>query len=141
MPPNFQPLSSEAFIVAALDMIGRSQFYANTVMQRRFRSMFGVSSAVCAAVWDSLANELPTGGCPIHLLWSLLFLKTYATEHVNSSIAGVDEKTFRKWTWRIIQLISYMPIVSGPCLFVFNFIFYDIILYFNTKNYNIFFCI
>ena len=132
MSTHFPSLSPEAFMVAASKMLRRPRSCADTVMQRRFRGMFGVSPNVCAAIWRSLANEMPTGASPTHLLWILLFLKTYGTEHVNSAIAGVDEKTFRKCTWKFIEVISDMPVVSCPNLFTFYSNFYNMFSYPNT---------
>ena len=51
--------------------------------------------------------ELPVGASPTHMLWSLLFLKTCGKETMLSSMAGgIDEKTFRKWAWVFIMIIS-----------------------------------
>jgi hypothetical protein len=44
-----------------------------------------------------------------HMLWGILFMKVYAKETALCSLAGgVDEKTFRKWVWPVIYLISAM---------------------------------
>lgn len=68
---------------------------------RRFREAFAVSSAVAYHLWCLLnvANEGPAGGQPTHLLWALLFLKTYGTIFDLSSRCGVDKNTYRKWTY------------------------------------------
>ena len=63
---------------------------------------------------------------PIHLLWTLMFLKGYHKESVNSAIAEVDEKTFRKWVWILIPEISYLEgdLVSNEYTYlymVFNY--------------------
>ena len=55
--------------------------------------------------------SLPKQASPVHLLWSLMFLKVYASEHINSMIAEVDEKTFRKWTWKFIRLLADLSAV------------------------------
>lgn len=78
---------------------------------RKFRSFYGVSPDVCAIIWTLIA-EKPSGAQPKHLLWCLLFLKRYNTEHVNASIVKVDEKTFRLWTWTFIELISKLNVVT-----------------------------
>ena len=31
---------------------------------------------------------------PVHLLWSLMFVKLYLNEHTNADIAGVNKQTF-----------------------------------------------
>ncbi len=43
-----------------------------------------------------------------------VFLKVYATEHVNAAIVSADEKTFRKWSWRFVKLIKDLKVVSAP---------------------------
>ena len=43
---------------------------------------------------------------PKHLLWVLIFLKTYTTESSLAVAIGVDEKTLRKWIFIIIYAIS-----------------------------------
>ena len=48
----------------------------------------------------------------MHLLWALLFLKRYDTEHTNHSITGADEKTFRKWVWIFVDMLAYMDAVG-----------------------------
>ena len=79
--------------------------------KRRFRSFFGVCPETCVILWKLLASFVPRMAIPHHLLWALLFLKTYATEHVNATIAQVDEKTFRKWSWKFVVLLSELQIV------------------------------
>ena len=43
---------------------------------------------------------------PKHLLWALIFLKTYSTESSLAVAIGADEKTLRKWIFIIIYAIS-----------------------------------
>jgi hypothetical protein len=38
------------------------------------------------------------GASPVHLLWTLMFMKLYYADEVNAFIAQVDENTFRKWS-------------------------------------------
>ncbi len=78
---------------------------------RRFKTFFGVSPQVCGVVWN-LIEKKPPGSKPIHLLWSLLFLKAYNKEHVNATLTEVDEKTFREWTWKFVNLLSRLRVVS-----------------------------
>ena len=86
--------------------------------KRRFPGMFGCSPHVCSIIFKYLQQqndiEWPSslGLQPKHLLWALLFLKVYNTEEVNSSIVGCNEKTFRKWTWKVIEGLSKMLVVS-----------------------------
>lgn len=79
-------------------------------LHRKFISFYGVGPEVCTVIWKSIASK-PSGSQYKHLLWCLLFLKRYSTEHVNSALVGADEKTFRTWTWVFIELISKLPVV------------------------------
>ena len=73
----------------------------NTKM-RRFLEHFGAKPAIIASIWTRLhlkfdQNKMMKISKVFHILWSLLFMKTYATQSVLCSIAGgIDEKTFRK---------------------------------------------
>jgi hypothetical protein len=88
---------------------------------RCFRACFGVSSSVCASLWSLCLPFLSPGTLPIRLLWALYFLKVYATENHNASVADVDEKTFQKWTWIVIYAISAIPdLVSNTFLLHFS---------------------
>ena len=52
---------------------------------------------------------MPEGAHPAHLLLCLMFLKIYATETVLCTMAGgVEEKTFRKWSWMFVDELSYL---------------------------------
>ena len=61
--------------------------------------MFGTCPDMCSLLWDKLdpTNTMPNGVKGFHLLWGLMFLKSYASEVVHCAISGgVDEKTFCK---------------------------------------------
>jgi hypothetical protein len=78
------------------------------VEARRFTAMFGIMPVVCVDIWCRLGNDTETldknGANPVHLLWALMLLKLYATEVVLAvTIAGCDEKTFRKWSWHFVR--------------------------------------
>jgi hypothetical protein len=82
---------------------------------RRFRTFFGTSPAVCARIWVLVKpfETMPTGVKPVHLLWALMFLKLYCAESVHATLAGagqksVDEKTFRKWSWLFVESINHL---------------------------------
>lgn len=78
---------------------------------RKFRTFYGITPNVFAKLWR-LITEKPPGSEPKHLLWCLFFLKNYNTEHVNAAIANVDEKTFRLWNWRFVNLLAELNVVS-----------------------------
>lgn len=93
---------------------------------RRFRSTFGTSSDVCSVLWNMLqpyTTMHQNGIVPHHLLWSLMFLKEYAHETVHCAmVGGVDEKTFRKWSWLFVDAISFLePMVVSVLMIVVYF--------------------
>ena len=87
---------------------------------RRFRSHFGVTPEICAHVWGLLdPTTLPEHTEKKHLLWSLMFLMLYETESINCTmVGGVDEKTFRSWSWLLIDEVSMLEgdVVLSDCL-------------------------
>lgn len=78
--------------------------------EERWRSHFGASPLVCSDVWHRLdPTSLPAGSKVDHLLWALLLLKTYQTESVCCSlVGGVDEQTWRRWSWFFVDALSYL---------------------------------
>lgn len=78
---------------------------------RRFKGLFGLSPNICEIVWEKIKNQLPNSFEPSHLLWALLFLKCYNTEHVNHAIIGANEKTFRNRIWVIIEKLALINVV------------------------------
>ena len=94
-------------------------------VDRRFRTHFGTTSNVCSIIWKKIYDDATTAqelanAKPEHLLWSLLFLKTYTKEPIHSSLVDCDDKTFRKWSWKFVKAISelhddYVSIVQ--CLY------------------------
>ena len=93
----------------ALSILNR-QRGSDQTLDRRFRSTFGVSSHVCCRVWQLLQRNMNDlmKMTPDHLLWGLLLLKVYSVEVPNSSLVGVDEKTFRKWSHFAIVRVADM---------------------------------
>ena len=62
---------------------------------QHFKVICGVHPTVCVLVWGELKQSmLVKDTCkPKHLLWVLIFLKTYTTESSLVVAIGVDEKT------------------------------------------------
>ena len=96
-------VSANEFAVLGSDLITAG--VGTKKHQHRFRAAFGIPPRLVAILWKDIArggflNHLgPRSLKPIHLLWTLLFLKCYHKEGINASFVGCDEKTFRKWTW------------------------------------------
>ena len=81
---------------------------------RRFRSLFGCSPLHCFQLW-SLIEDHPPGSEPKNLLYALLLLKVYSSEHVHRAIIGnksVCGKAFRKWSCTYIKLLSELNVES-----------------------------
>ena len=72
-----------------------------------FRSHFGTTINICyQLINDHRILDAVKCSRPKHLLWALLLLKQYSIEHVLVSQCNTTRKTFRKWTWVIIEEIS-----------------------------------
>jgi hypothetical protein len=81
-------------------------------MERRFRAWFVTSATVVAKAW-TLLTEVNRWERPAEargkFLWALMLLKRYETkERLTVSAGGVDEKTFRKWAWFFVDMLSYL---------------------------------
>ena len=49
---------------------------------------------------------------PTKMLWALHFLYCYNKEEINAALAGVDEKTWRKWVKRYVLGLYSINAVS-----------------------------
>jgi hypothetical protein len=82
-----------------------------------FKTTYGVSADVCAHTWEYLTKYRVKSDKtrPHHLLWALIFLNVYESETFLARLFGATEKTFRKWTWNIIDGINqlYGRVVSN----------------------------
>jgi hypothetical protein len=88
-------ISPCAFLALAQTITNTSHTQAWQKARIRFVSTFGSKPSLVSELWNLLeAKNLPQGFRPIHLLWTLCFLKLYASEATLSSHCGCDEKTF-----------------------------------------------
>lgn len=75
--------------------------------KERFLSHFGTTPGICLYLWQNIYASVSCSTKFFHLLWGLLFLKQYGKESVLSGIVGgVDEKTFRLYSWKVVKCIS-----------------------------------
>lgn len=102
-------ISEEYFMEAAYGITRRSYAVQNFTYKRRFRTFFGVDPSTCIRLWDMISEQAPIGCVPRYLLFGLLFLKAYSCEHINAALCSVSEKTFRKWSWIIVELLANIP--------------------------------
>lgn len=82
--------------------------------RRRFRAYFGIEHEAVSLLWNTLCDASTDnlrGWKPEYLLNALFFLKIYASEEVNAGFAGQDEKTVRKWNWKILEAIADLDCV------------------------------
>ena len=98
------------FCYASISILGKAKSFSST-WRRRFVAHFGVDERICARLWESTTMQRPESAQPKHLLFSLLLLKIYRSENVLATMCRVDEKTFRKWAWRFVELISDLKYV------------------------------
>jgi hypothetical protein len=61
---------------------------------------------------------------PKHLLWGLLFLKVYGTEDVLSDVVGMKRNTFRKWAWKIVEVLDNMEAEEVSRVYVLFVVIY-----------------
>lgn len=104
-------VSANQFFELGTCLIRAAPVIQSSVFSRRFKAFFGVDNVMCNKLWMLLCNSDSPGGKPVHLLWALMFLKNYATEHIHAAIAGCDEKTFRKWQWAYTKALSSLNLV------------------------------
>lgn len=72
-----------------------------------FKAHFGTTPSNASLLWSKIQSQsLAPRASPIHLLWSLLWLKVYATETVLASYLGVDERSFRDRTKEMVKTIA-----------------------------------
>ena len=102
-PIEFGRLASSSIIVAET---------GTKTHQRRFKRTFGLKPRQVSVLWRNLARngllDHLNGSRnlkPIHLLWTLMFLKGYEITESHCTRVGVSEKTFRKWVWIYIESI------------------------------------
>jgi hypothetical protein len=64
-----------------------------------FRALFGCGPHVCLVTWNKLvaADVVPKGGAMKHLLWTLMYHKTYGRWKTMRKLTNTDPKTLRKW--------------------------------------------
>lgn len=97
---------AKTFLYLAEGMTSRALELHSVIQKRRFHALFAISPEDCSAVWRNFGRSELQNGQPVQLLWGLLFMKTYASEDVLCGITRSDRKTFRKWSWKVVDAIS-----------------------------------
>ena len=101
-------MNADDFLFLGVEgIIGKNVWSVKTA-EDRFVGHFGTKPIIVAVLWRLLkpwARRL-RGCMPYHLLWTLLFLKSYGTERQLAAFVGADEKTYRKWMWYMLKGLS-----------------------------------
>ena len=85
--------------------LSNEEFFKSRNLERDFRTLFGCSPVTCSVIWVKcdFSHQVKRK----HLLWALMFLKTYGTEATLTVKAGIsDRKCFRETIWPIIKKIA-----------------------------------
>jgi len=93
------------------NILNKTSYIHSKRSLRQEKELLGVSSLVCYSIWEAIYEKLDDSAKPEHLLWALIFLKTYSSENTHSIIAGCSPVTFRKWSWEFIVHISNLNTV------------------------------
>ncbi len=96
------------FLKVGTDILGLDPRSSVTTLIELFRSNFKYSPSRCAFLFLRIVNNpvLPNAYEPKHLLWTLNFLLTYATERRMCCFLKANRKTIRKYTWPTITALA-----------------------------------
>ena len=96
------------FTHAGNQIMRRHTVHSGAGDEARWGWTFNASPRQCSIFWDHIEpeNNMPGKPEPKHLLWALMFLNLYLTEHINKILAKADESTFRLWVWRFVRCFS-----------------------------------
>ena len=122
-------LFADEFCFIGMNIINQPSNGSISIMTCCFKAHFGIDWMLCAKIWGCILplltnRDLNLNGVKMkHLLWTLLFLRLYDTEEVLAAKVGTGEKTYRKWVWMLIDIISYLRVdVVSDFIIVFYFI-------------------
>ena len=96
-------LTIDDFLQLGIDLVGLGNHNRDNLSP--FESSFGVEPFYVALIWPKLVDNgsMERAGIqkakPVHLLWTLLWLRTYKTLPNLSAMCGVTSKTFREKVW------------------------------------------
>jgi hypothetical protein len=106
----------------------------NNSNNRIFLSHFGITPLNIYRLWQLLKEEekndedevgVGENGmlliAPRHLMWTLLWLRTYIKEELMTTIVGCTEKTIRKWVQNIVDRLAQNNTLVSFCVGLFFF--------------------
>lgn len=70
------------FLNLAAEFEERASSLQRILDPHRFRQLFHEFTFICSTTWKALMHENASSGNPEHIVWTMLFLKTNATEVV-----------------------------------------------------------
>ena len=115
-------VNSEVFLAIGKRIMRREEGTGKKLFNRRFVSNFGMSSEWIPLLWWLLMTNLPdfsaSGVEPRHIMWTLFFMKTYETEARLAAQCECDEKTLRKWIWRVIDHLAALSVHLVSVIFL-----------------------
>ena len=110
-----------AFITLAAFVTHRKDNYDTNAAKAQFRLSFGVSADLTSILWGVIVMEhihkFDVAVKPVHLLWTLLFLKQYMTGQMQEAVIGKTRKTIMKYVWAVVAVMAGMAndMVSHRC--------------------------
>jgi hypothetical protein len=122
------PSNLEDILKAGREILQRRSGNSTKTEDRRFWEIFGCRPLVALSLWNLIMTESTMQPLHLkesiqHMLWALMFLKTYVKECTLSMMAGgVDEKTWQAWFWPMIQAISdleHITVSPNECHLIF----------------------
>jgi len=110
-------MNEVTFLEMGHEIVG-SRYFSETSAREDFMAWYGTEPLVVALLWRYLAPLVVRECKPKHLLWALHFLKSYDVERNTSRFFRVDRKTYRKWSWYILECTASIShqVVSGSSL-------------------------
>ena len=109
-------------------MMNRKFGGSSKLRNRRIKAKFGAPPLVLAKCWELIIEDpMHDKIQKQHFMWAMNLLKEYPPEANASSRCtvdgkSVDEKTYRKWAWRLIEELALLTpdVVSFELLFIVN---------------------
>ena len=79
---------------------------------KSFKHHFGINPLACNVIYERIKAEQNAEISRLDFLWALYFLCCYPKVKMIRKLFGVDVKTFRKHTGKIILYIKNLKVVS-----------------------------
>jgi hypothetical protein len=115
--------------LAGFDLSERQCRVKRDTNVRRFKSHYGSSPLVCAAIWENLMiTTIPEARIsprmnPEKFFLGMYFLKEYPTEEKIAGVFKTCEKTARKWAWYFASKLQALKALKvSPFLLPFSLI-------------------